>query len=119
MKRKVVSLILAMVMLLSSMGTVFAASTDVTISGTNLKDMIAFLADNTPNTLARRQEILDYIRMYMATPAAGGNPDRNMDTLISAVKNKDFSSLGVNSSELQNIFNNLNQPGKEHIYAAS
>ncbi|MBQ3226644.1 MAG: S-layer homology domain-containing protein [Clostridia bacterium] len=120
MKRKVLSLILAMVMLLSCMGTVFAAApTNVTISGTNLKDMVAFLADNTPDTLARRQEILDYIKMYMATAAAGPNPDRNMDTLISAVKNKDFSSLGVNSSDLQNIFNNLNQPGKEHIYAAS
>lgn len=99
MRKKIVSLVLAVSMLAASVCTAFAATVDVGGSGTNVKQLVSFFADNTPETKERRLEILNYIKMYM------GGTDRDMETLVNAVKNKNFAQLSSVSSDLEAIFN--------------
>lgn len=110
MRKKVVSLILAVAMLAVTVCTAFAADVNVDVSGTNIAQLVQFFSDNTPNTLQKRLEILEYIRMYM------GGTDRDMETLINAVASKDFSKLDSDSSDLQNIFNKLME---DDVYPAA
>lgn len=101
MKKKVLSLILALAMLATSVCTVFAAGeVDVNVTGTSLTTMVEFFADNTPASKETRQELFGYIQMYM------GQTDRDMETLISAVKNKSFVGLADNA-ELKKVFDAL------------
>lgn len=111
MKKKVLSLILALAMLATSVCTVFAAGeVDVAVSGTSLTAMVNFFADNTPASKETRQELFGYIQMYM------GGTDRDMETLINAVKNKSFTGLEDNA-ELKKVFEAL--MNDETIYPAA
>lgn len=101
MKKKVVSLILALAMLATSVCSVFAAEEGVDVSGADLKELVSFFAENTPTTQAKRLEILGYIQMYM------GQTDRDMETLVNAVREKNYESLTGKSEDLKAIFDKV------------
>lgn len=109
MRKKIISLVLALAMLAASVCTAFAATVDV--SGSDVKKLVSFFSDNTPATMERRLEILEYIRMYM------GGTDRDMETLINALKNKDFDSLSSGSTDLKSIFDKVT--GDDEIYSSA
>ncbi len=122
MKKKGISLILALAMLATSVISVFAAETPITVSGTGLTKMVTFFADNVPYDenstadLEQRKELLGYIQMYLGT----GDTDRNIQTMIAAVKEKSFAGMNLpagSPADLETIFNNLIKD--DEIYSAT
>ncbi len=111
MKKRMLSLILAIAMFATSACTVFAV-TDVDFEG-DLTGAIDFIADKTPNTTERRAEILGYIQMYMA------DDDHNIETLIDSIEAGSFSGSGDTINDLNNILGALNNPANASIKAAA
>ena len=110
MKKRILSLFLAIAMLATSACTVFAA-TNVDFEG-DLTGAIDFIADKTPATTERRAEILSYIFTYIAS-----GDDRDMVTLIDSITSGSFSGPGVD--DLNNILGALNDPANADVKAAA
>ena len=112
MKKRILSLILAIAMLATSACTVFAV-TDVDFEG-DLTGAIDFIADKTPATTERRAEILSYIFTYIAS-----GDDRDMETLINSISSGSFAGSGAAIDDLNGILGALNDPSNADVKAAA
>lgn len=99
MKKKLVSLVLAVTMLAASVCSAFAA-TDVATDTMNVNTLISAFADKLPDEddipEGKVKETLEYLQMYMST-------DKNMETLINNVENDALTDLPAGQTILANM----------------